>query len=155
MEPISIVDKRRVAIAYDGTDDANRLFDWAINNIIRPDSDHIICLTVKPRREAKHLHKAGDRASPENVDPHHDPALQELEKRLSKLGITVEQHVMFGDPKELIPQYTNREKVDILIVGSRGLTTLQTVFLGSVSDRCLHECPCPVLVVRNTDPTYK
>jgi hypothetical protein len=26
---------------------------------------------------------------------------------------------------------------------------MKSVFLGSVSDKCVHECPCPVLVVRN------
>ncbi|OAD69885.1 hypothetical protein PHYBLDRAFT_56292 [Phycomyces blakesleeanus NRRL 1555(-)] len=147
---MSIVDKRRVAIAYDGTDDANRLFKWAIENIIRPESDHIVCLTVKPQREAKYRHKSEDGKDSEYLDAHHDPSLQKLEERITKLGVTIEQHVMFGDPKELIPQYTAREKIDLLIVGSRGLTTLQTVFLGSVSEHCLHECPCPVLVVRNT-----
>lgn len=48
---LSITDKRRVAIAYDGSEDARKLFDWSVKNIIRPDSDHIILLSAVHRVE--------------------------------------------------------------------------------------------------------
>ncbi|KAI9028867.1 hypothetical protein CLU79DRAFT_736455 [Phycomyces nitens] len=166
---VSITDKRRVALAYDGSEDAHKLLDWSIKNIINPSKDHIIVLSAVPH---------GEKTIPE---PHHDDKkalpmlsttptrynedvkeasdhpecmtarerLEDMSARLRTLHISCEEHILWGEAKVLIPRYTQQNKVDLLIVGSRGLGAVKSVFLGSVSDRCIHECPCPVLVVRN------
>ena len=40
------------------------------------------------------------------------------------------------------------DPADLLVVGSRGLSTAQRLFLGSVSTELVNRAPCPVLVVR-------
>jgi nucleotide-binding universal stress UspA family protein len=76
--------------------------------------------------------------------------LQDMANRLKSLSISSEEHVLWGDAKVMLPRFTESQKVDLLIVGSRGLGVVKSVILGSVSDACLKNCPCPVLVVRNT-----
>jgi nucleotide-binding universal stress UspA family protein len=44
---------------------------------------------------------------------------------------------------------------DLLVVGSRGLSTVQRLMLGSVSSALVTHAPCPVLVVRPTTPPPK
>ena len=39
-------------------------------------------------------------------------------------------------------------KVELIIVGARGLSQLSGLILGSVSEKVLHVAPCPVIVVR-------
>ncbi|KAI8876241.1 adenine nucleotide alpha hydrolases-like protein [Backusella circina FSU 941] len=172
---VSIIDKRRVAIAYDGSEDAHKLFDWAIKNIVNPTTDHLVLLSAVQRNDktASSLFgksptspKQGDLPmlsttltrvdeAIEEVDasPQGKTARQRLEDMaapLRSLNISSEQHILWGDAKTLLPRYTEVHKVDLLIVGSRGLGAVKSVFLGSVSDACLKSCPCPVLVVRNT-----
>ncbi|GAA5802251.1 hypothetical protein EDC94DRAFT_623296 [Helicostylum pulchrum] len=171
--PLSITEKRRVALAYDGSEDANKLFDWAVKNIMRPETDHIILLSAVHRNEkSSALFKKDEK--PKETDlpmlsttvtkvneaikeveshPHGLTARQRLEDMSAKLreyNVSSEEHILWGDAKTLLPRYTQAHKVDLLIVGSRGLGAVKSVFLGSVSDSCLKECPCPVLVVRNT-----
>lgn len=152
----SIVDKRRVAIAYDCSEDAQKLFQWSLKNIVRADTDHVILLSAMQIGD-KTAGSSFMPTSPGKVKSPLDlPAdsttrgrLEALGEELRKMGISSEAHVLTGDAKALIPRYTQNNQVELLIVGSRGLGTVKSVFLGSVSDRCIHECPCPVLVVRN------
>lgn len=173
---LSITEKRRVAIAYDGSEDAQRLFDWSVQNIIRPESDHIILLSAVKRDEKPSgagLFGKKETAAPKSEDlpmlsttvskvneaikeTEHIPQgqtarhrLEAMSQSLNQLSISSEVHILWGEAKSLIPRFTEAHKVDLLIVGSRGLGVVKSVFLGSVSDTCLKTCPCPVLVVRN------
>ncbi|OAD68335.1 hypothetical protein PHYBLDRAFT_94086, partial [Phycomyces blakesleeanus NRRL 1555(-)] len=161
---------RRVALAYDGSEDAHKLLDWTIKNIIVPEKDHIIVLSAVPHGEKtipENNHHGDDKkplpmlsTTPtkfnedvKEVESHPGcmtarERLEDMSARLRTLHISCEEHILWGEAKVLIPRYTQQNKVDLLIVGSRGLGAVKSVFLGSVSDRCIHECPCPVLVVR-------
>jgi len=57
-------------------------------------------------------------------------------------------HLLQGDTKEQILALTENIKPGMLVIGSRGLGALRRTFLGSVSDYCVHNCPCPVVVVK-------
>lgn len=56
--------------------------------------------------------------------------------------------VAIGDPTEEILAYAHTIKPLMVIVGSRGLSTIGEVFLGSVSHKLVHESDIPVLVVK-------
>jgi len=45
-------------------------------------------------------------------------------------------------------KYANEQKVDVVVIGSRGLNTLQEVVLGSVSHKVMKRVHCPALIVK-------
>ncbi len=53
-----------------------------------------------------------------------------------------------GAPVDEILLFLEKHPADLLVVGSRGLSTAQRLLLGSVSSALVHRAPCPVLVVR-------
>jgi nucleotide-binding universal stress UspA family protein len=55
----------------------------------------------------------------------------------------------FGDPAEEILQVTEREKPDLLVMGSRGLSGFERAMLGSVSLKVLHHVKCDMMIVHN------
>jgi len=74
-----------------------------------------------------------------------------LRKTISALGLPEEQvvtEVQVGEPAEEIVDYARLEQVDMIVMGSRGLSPIKEILLGSVSDKVLHTAPCPVLIVR-------
>lgn len=74
-----------------------------------------------------------------------------LRKTLSALGIPEERvltEVQVGEPAEEIVDLARLEHVEMIIMGSRGLSPIREMLLGSVSNKVLHTAPCPVLVAR-------
>ncbi|KAL5989461.1 hypothetical protein ACLOJK_010353 [Asimina triloba] len=59
---------------------------------------------------------------------------------------TVETVTEVGDPREVICEAVEKLNVDLLILGSDGRTAIQRAFLGSVSNYCVQNGKCPVLI---------
>jgi len=60
----------------------------------------------------------------------------------------VRPRVIAGHPAEAIVRAARRDGVDLLVVGSRGLTGVKAAALGSVSQAVAQLAPCPVLIVK-------
>lgn len=75
--------------------------------------------------------------------------LARAKAELGKRGIAaVETVFLEGDPVTRILEYATTDRCQLIVVGTRGLSTTGRLFLGSVSDGILHRAPCSVLVVR-------
>lgn len=67
---------------------------------------------------------------------------------LGQQGLQVHTHVECGIPKEAIPRFADRNKVDMVVMGTHGHTGLMHVLMGSVAEHVIRNQPCPVLTVR-------
>ena len=74
--------------------------------------------------------------------------LKEVELKVKAEGVEVTSNVVEGPPSERIVEYADRENADLIIIGTRGLTGLKHVFLGSVAERTLRHAGCPVMTVK-------
>ena len=54
-----------------------------------------------------------------------------------------------GYPGRNICEEAQTWSADLILVGSRGLTGVQEMFLGSISNYVTHHAPCSVLIVRS------
>lgn len=68
--------------------------------------------------------------------------------RLEESGVQVDTVVLSGPPAEGLAELAQAIDVDLVAVGSRGRGAVARMLLGSVTDRLVHICPKPVLVVR-------
>ena len=60
----------------------------------------------------------------------------------------VETQVLQGHAAGVISDFAKQHEVDLIIMGSRGLSDLPGLLLGSVSHRVLHLVDVPVMMVR-------
>ncbi|MFV8827231.1 universal stress protein [Alkalihalobacterium sp. APHAB7] len=56
--------------------------------------------------------------------------------------------VLNGNPAEMIIEYSKKKDVDLIVIGSRGLSTIKEIVLGSVSHNVVQHAHCPVLVAK-------
>ncbi len=57
-------------------------------------------------------------------------------------------YYMTGDPAQMILDFAQQQSCDLIIVGSRGLSGIKELMLGSVSHKVSQYSKCPVLIVR-------
>ncbi|MBT2670624.1 universal stress protein [Streptomyces sp. ISL-14] len=72
------------------------------------------------------------------------PAEEQMKLNNKSYGIKM----LYGEPGPSILDYANKEQFDLVIIGSRGLNSLQEMVLGSVGHKVVKRVKCPVLVVK-------
>jgi nucleotide-binding universal stress UspA family protein len=63
-------------------------------------------------------------------------------------GVEHEIEVARGDPAHTLIDILENFGCDMVVMGARGMGTLRTAMLGSVSHEVLHAAPVPVLIVK-------
>jgi nucleotide-binding universal stress UspA family protein len=61
-------------------------------------------------------------------------------------GLVIQTHIVEGHPAPTLVEASH--EADLLVVGSTGHGEFAGLLLGSVSDYCVHNARCPVVVVR-------
>jgi nucleotide-binding universal stress UspA family protein len=82
-------------------------------------------------------------------------ALEWAREFCERAGVECKTILEIGDPKHVICQVAEREKPDLIVVGSEGRGVIERTILGSVSDFVLHHTHYPVLVIRNDNHPAK
>ena len=74
--------------------------------------------------------------------------LQKAQDTCQAVQVECRTRIETGQPRDVICHVAKEEAPDLLVIGSRGLGSVERLMLGSVSDYVLHHCPSPILVVR-------
>ena len=76
-------------------------------------------------------------------------AILEKAKRLAnRCGCDVIDMISHGDPSARIIDIATERRIDVIILGSRGVSGIKRLFTGSISDKVSKNAACPVMIVR-------
>jgi nucleotide-binding universal stress UspA family protein len=75
--------------------------------------------------------------------------LADLARRARERNLAVSHHVGRGHADEIIVERAEQEGADLVVVGTRGLTGLKRLLLGSVAEKVVRASHTNVLVARN------
>lgn len=75
-------------------------------------------------------------------------ALEEIKSCFEKKQIAHQLKIERGDPGPAIVAYANKNNFGLLVIGSRGLNSLQEMVLGSVSHKVAKRAHCPVMIIK-------
>ncbi|RSK25631.1 universal stress protein [Bacillus sp. HMF5848] len=136
----------KILLAYDGSEHSLRASEKAIG-LAKLNADSKITLVYvvdisKAKSDVLHnwnsLHLSDSR----------EEKIRKAESIIKKENIQYEVKLLKGEPGPAIVEFANSERFDVVVVGSRGLNSLQEMVLGSVSHKIAKRVSCPVLIVK-------
>lgn len=138
----------KIILAADGSDHSIRAAEKAIE-----------LANISKNPEVELLHVVSGRTSKTDV-LHHGDSDSATRKRLKKLEpivnmfkaedipVTIEMITASNSVPESIIKHVNEAQPDILVLGSRGLGSVQTMVLGSVSHKVMKYVKSPIMMVK-------
>ncbi len=63
-------------------------------------------------------------------------------------GLEVRYLLREGEPAAAIEQVVREQGCDLVVLGTHGRTGLDHLLMGSIAEKIIRHCPCPVLVVK-------
>jgi nucleotide-binding universal stress UspA family protein len=133
----------KILVAYDGSDGAKRALE-AVGEL-RPAGGAVTVLGVA--EGVPLFGYAGTLPSPEEEEECRR-RLDEAGKALAAQGIVPALVTRRGDPATAILDEAQKEEADLIVIGTRGLSTAERWLVGSVSTKVFHHARCSVLVAR-------
>lgn len=74
--------------------------------------------------------------------------LFEMAQPFQREGLTIDTVSREGDPAHVIAEEAEKRDADLIAMGTRGLTGLRHLLLGSTAERVVEYAPCPVMTIR-------
>jgi len=144
---------RHALIAVDGSDGARAALRFlSLFDLLRDARVSLLHVLQQPKvfGHRRSIASLPDQATGEFSKQRAD-AERILEDAIAVLGTLkspVERLLVGGDPARQIVSTARSRRVDLVVLGARGLRTIGRLLLGSVSETVLHHVSCPVVIVR-------
>lgn len=135
-----------ILLAVDGSENSLRATEEAIKIASLSNKCVIEVVIVVDFSQSKNevIHAHGK----EELELKRRKKLLPIDEKLKLNNISYNLKMLHGEPGPIIVDYANKENFELVIVGSRGLNSLQEMVLGSVSHKILKRVLCPVLIVK-------
>ncbi|HET7891161.1 MAG TPA: universal stress protein [Candidatus Sulfotelmatobacter sp.] len=134
---------RTILVATDFSEPSRRALCEALALAAQHHAQLSVIHVLHPHR------RRGDFENPAEVDGERIAAETQIEALMNelrpqeKVGVLIKQ----GDAALQVLSVIEEQKVDLLVMGTRGLGGLRKLALGSVADELLRVAPCPVLTI--------
>jgi nucleotide-binding universal stress UspA family protein len=143
----------KVLVATDGSRCSNKAVDYAVD-LSKDTGSEILALYVISLKTLEifalghHDDIQGYETANVKLRQEGEDALLYAMKKGKEIGVNVSTYISRGYPADEIIKMAEKEKVDLIVIGSIGKTGLEHLLIGSVSENVVRKAPCPVLVVR-------
>ncbi|WCK54393.1 universal stress protein [Aneurinibacillus sp. Ricciae_BoGa-3] len=135
---------QHILLAYDGSDHARKAAGKAAE-IATADGAHVTILIAYPSISPFFL---GSKLNDAEVIRYWEEKAAEIQPLFKQKSISIDTVIQEEDPKKLILDKAAELEVDLIVMGSRGLSNYERLMLGGVSQTISQHAECDVLLVK-------
>jgi nucleotide-binding universal stress UspA family protein len=147
-----MIQVRRILVPLDFSRHADHVLEWAAHLAEEHQSRLLLLHAYHLPVEFQQLEGA---YLPEdfwaNVKAETEQSLARYAEGLRARGLAVETVAREGYPATVIEEEAVDRRADLVVIGTRGLSGLKHLLLGSIAERVVQKSPCPVLTVKTRD----
>lgn len=136
----------RIAVAIDGSENAMRAAKHAIVLTQSFPNAQLEVIYVADSNKAKDDYLLSQTS--DSLALKREQKIQPIVALAKEVNIDVSTLILKGKPSDEIIRYVNEEKIDHVVIGSRGLNSFQEMIVGSVSHKVMKHVKCPVTIVK-------
>ncbi len=139
----------KLLLPVDGSPSSRRAAEWVVRAAGDRGTARVLLLNaqapvmaweISPYVTAEMVHQIHEKAGRE--------AIGEARAVLDAAGVPCEEHLLVGEPAELIAKVAAQEAVDGVVMGTRGMGPVKSLVLGSVATKVIHLVDVPVTLVK-------
>jgi nucleotide-binding universal stress UspA family protein len=136
---------KHILVAFDGSEPAERAFEFALSLADKFGSGIHVLAVARPPEPPEEVETE---AAIESAREHYQKQFAALQARAAKAGVKAGFVVHVGHPAEQIVHYAEAHAIDHIVMGHRGKTFFRRWLLGSVSKQVIHYAHCTTTIVR-------
>jgi nucleotide-binding universal stress UspA family protein len=145
----------RILVATDGSNHARKAIEYASDIASKYNAKlylfHVVSETDIPQDVLEYIKVEGIEEPPKSVylQKVGEGIIGAAEKEITEKGVKdVQSVVTQGDPAGKIIEFARDNRVDMIVIGSRGLGSIKGMFLGSVSSKVCHAADCTCVTIK-------
>ncbi|HEV2119002.1 MAG TPA: universal stress protein [Candidatus Bathyarchaeia archaeon] len=148
---------QRILVAVDGSEGSSRASEVAVDLAAKFDAQFFVLNVFRDYPEYMTVFPSAPAPSGEAIQAYQANARKaalEVVRRIAamaeKKGVKAKPQTSetIGSIVQVITDYASGEKIDLIVMGTRGMGGFKRMLLGSVSSGVVTHAHCPVLVVR-------
>ncbi|MCX8069612.1 MAG: universal stress protein [Thermodesulfovibrionales bacterium] len=139
---------KRILVAFDGSPKSYKAFDFALELSRRCSemSPEITVISVVQPPEPVDIVEMD--AYIDNATEHYEKLFNDLRKTAKDKNLEIKTEIRVGHPADQIVRYSSEIGCDMVIMGQKGKSKIESWLVGSVSKRVSTYAPCTVTIVK-------
>lgn len=141
----------KILVAVDGSSQSSKAVDNAIS-LAKSQNAHLLGISVYTVSYFG-PHAITDKMFMDSLNRQikvHKEYLSQAKTKAERKKVKLETHLIEGESNtglEII-DFAKKHKIDLIVMGSRGLTKFKKLLIGSVASTVVSHAPCPVMIIR-------
>jgi nucleotide-binding universal stress UspA family protein len=136
---------KRVLIGFDGSSQSEKATEIGLSLAQSLDSKLLLFAVARPPEPATMVELS---AMLDDAREHFQEKFKKVAQRAKDLEVELETDIAVGHPVEQIVHRAVADRVDLIVLGRRGMSRFEKMIVGPTSEKVLRYAHCPVMVVR-------
>ena len=140
---------KKILVATDGSENAVRAASYGVNIAKATGADVYALYVISTEHAVTTRTVMGwSEAFEEYLANKGGVATAYVKKLGEEAGVKVEPVFMKGVPAEKILEYAEESNIDLIVMGTHGLTGIKRFLIGSVAENVIRHSKVPVMIIR-------